>query len=231
MKRISIILIVALVALSMVISCGPTLEKQIVGTWVKLDSANNALGDKIVIKEDSTYEILNEDSTSGTEIVQKTGTWEIIDEILTINIIQSYNSETSELEDIGEGDTQKLEIPISVDEDYLSFMPLLGGNTKTLVGTWEATQSLYLYGETTPEFTADVRLVLNSDNTGEILTFNVDEPDPITDWTYDGSNLTITYNVDSELSFDVAIVGNGLCLLVPFEQGDYVISGFTYEKQ
>jgi hypothetical protein len=131
MKKVNMILVVALLAISVVISCGPSPEKLVVGTWETPEGTNWTSSSKIIMNDDYTFEKFSENPDTGVKEKSQTGTWELEDNIISMTILQKYDSSTESYIDITDGDTQKIECNVSVTEDSLGLAVVSGGNTET----------------------------------------------------------------------------------------------------
>ncbi len=214
MKKLLIILSILFFALVTFVSCKPSPEDLVVGTW---EADNPEITDmtKLEINADGTFKGYNNVGDPPTEIEVNNGTWSVSGNEITINIEEEYDDTTQQLEPIEEGDIEKSESTFSVTETNLGIGTLLGGNKETLVGTWEGYVKNYEFESETPssEDSVDVSLVLNDDDTYSFEIPGLGTVDG-TSWTYADGNLTLTDGGGSgmDLIFGVSFIGDGLVL-------------------
>lgn len=213
MKKLLIILSILFFAFVIFVNCKASPEKLIIGTWEaeKPDETNTT---KMVINQDGTYQGYGMKGDPAEEVQITSGTWLIEGSGLTINIEEEYDISSGQLEPIDMFDVEKKEFSFSVTETKLTLPIYLGGNTETLVGTWELHSLYYDYESDTPDsFDSTERtLVLNEDGS---YYFTIDsESDSGEGWIYEDDKLLIPVEGLPNLytEYEVSFVGNGLIL-------------------
>jgi hypothetical protein len=233
MKKLTLI-VISLLAVLFFFSCVPKPEDLIIGTW------QGTMGDseaKITVSDDGTYQVFEEEQVTKAEIEIENGTWQINGNILTLEIAQLYDYDTSQLVDIGEGDEEKREVSFVVTED--KFMIAAGftedGDMDTLIGTWESTMDTYLYGEATPDPDASLSLtlVLNDDDSFT-MSPNIFGGDDLTGtWEYTAPDLTLTDSTSIVYECTVSFFEESMSLVIDTVDGTdvgFAIMGMIFDK-
>ncbi len=233
MKKLTLILI-SLLAVFLFFSCTPTPQDLIVGTW------QGTMGDsdvKITVAEDGTYQVFEEEEVTKAEIEIENGTWSKEGNLLTLEVAQLYDYDTSQLADVGEGDEAKREASFVVTED--KFMIAAGftedGDMDTLIGTWESTMDTYLFNETSPDPDSSLSLTLelNDDDTFTMSPNFFGDGNLTGTWEYTAPDLTLTDSTSTVIECTISFLEEGMSLVIDTVDSmdvNFAIMGMMFDK-
>jgi hypothetical protein len=192
---------------------------------------------KIVVNDDGTYQVLEEEEVTKAEIEIENGTWQINGDILTLEVAQLYDYSTDQLVNVGEGDEAKRETSFVVTED--NFMIAAGftedGDMETLIGTWESTMDTYLYEEEEPDPDSSLSLTLelNDDDTFTMSPNFFGDGELTGTWEYTSPDLTLTDSDTIVYECTVSFLNEGMSLVIDTVGGmdvGFAIMGMTFDK-